>query len=88
MPIAARLRLSIMTTASAAVIYHKCSSYLEKSDFDQYVSRLDSWKNRVFGFFNKTLAATSLSLASKYEEQHVKIRDLINVTYRSVRFSV
>ncbi|CAF0886097.1 unnamed protein product [Adineta steineri] len=64
---AAKLRLSIVTTASAAVIYHKCSSYLEKTDFDQY-----------------TLAATALSLASKYEEEHVKIRDLINVTYRTL----
>ncbi|CAF2194453.1 unnamed protein product [Rotaria magnacalcarata] len=38
---AAKLRLSILTTASAAVIYHKCSCYLEKSDFDQYVSLKD-----------------------------------------------
>ncbi len=36
--LAAKLRLSILTTASAAVIYHKCSCYLEKTDFDQYVS--------------------------------------------------
>ena len=36
--LAAKLLLSIVTTASAAVIYHKCSSYLEKTDFDQYVS--------------------------------------------------
>ncbi|CAF3984542.1 unnamed protein product, partial [Rotaria magnacalcarata] len=64
---AAKLRLSILTTASAAVIYHKCSCYLEKSDFDQY-----------------TLAATALSLASKYEEEQIKIRDLINVTYRTL----
>lgn len=64
---AAKLRLSISTTASAAVIYHRCSCYLEDSQFDQY-----------------TLAITSLSLASKYEEEHVKIRDLINVTYRTL----
>jgi hypothetical protein len=36
--LAAKLRLSIVTTASAAIIYHKCSLYLEKTDFDQYVS--------------------------------------------------
>lgn len=36
--LAAKLRLSIVTTASAAVIYHKCSVYLEKTEFDQYVS--------------------------------------------------
>ena len=35
--LAAKLRLSILTTASAAVIYHRCSCFLEKSDFDQYV---------------------------------------------------
>lgn len=35
--LAAKLRLSIVTTASAAVIYHKCSCYLDKTDFDQYV---------------------------------------------------
>ncbi|UJR37092.1 hypothetical protein I4U23_029796 [Adineta vaga] len=64
---AAKLRLSIVTTASAAVIYHKCSCHLEKSEFDQY-----------------TLAVTALSLASKYEEEPVKIRDLINVTYRTL----
>lgn len=38
--LAAKLRLSIVTTASAAVIYHKCSVYLEKTEFDQYVSSL------------------------------------------------
>lgn len=35
--LAAKLRLSIVTTASAAIIYHKCSCYLDKTDFDQYV---------------------------------------------------
>jgi hypothetical protein len=81
--LAAKLRLSIVTTASAAVIYHKCSCFLEKSEFDQYVSEISlrapvdlHWRSR------KTLASTSLSLACKYEEEHVKIRDLINVTHR------
>jgi hypothetical protein len=48
--LAAKLRLSIVTTASAAVIYHKCSCYLEKSDFDQYVSleRFDKIDSKCF----------------------------------------
>ncbi|CAF0906445.1 unnamed protein product [Didymodactylos carnosus] len=63
---AAKLRLSIMTTASAAVIYHKSAAYLENTNFDHHVT------------------TTSLSLASKYEEEHVKIRDLINVAHRTL----
>ena len=38
----------------------------------------------IFPSDPQTLAATSLSLASKYEEEHIKVRDLINVTYRYV----
>jgi hypothetical protein len=49
--LAAKLRLSIVTTASAAVIYHKCSLYLEKTDFDQYVSSTIISSNNFASYF-------------------------------------
>ena len=61
-----KLRMKPVSLATAAMVYHKI------------VDTDSTWKS----FDPYLIATTSIYLASKIEEDHAKIRDVVNVCYR------
>jgi len=66
--IATQLKLSCLSKASACILYHKCQ--VEQSKLGE--DRLDKY----------LVAPTCVYLASKLGEEALKIRDIVNISYR------
>lgn len=77
-----KLKLKSETTASAAVYFHRLYASSAKS-VDE-VSVGESVGVAVDVYEPVTMAATCVYLAGKVEEEHLRLRDVINVFYSSV----
>lgn len=89
-----KLKTSAVTAAVASQIYHRFFEAASESSYDPYVSWpltsiSGSMKNSFSLAFHQLtalqlIAATSLYIASKQQDEPLKIRDLINVVHRTL----
>lgn len=85
--IGTKLRTNAVTTAVAAQIYHRFLEAVNDSSYDPYVSCQYVFKcTATIKFFSlsQLIAATALYIASKQQDEPIKIRDLINVIHRTL----
>lgn len=93
---AIKLNMKPLTSATAAIIYHRFFREVENESYDEYV-RLIRYNAFEYGFLMPTkllrnvyfspkqlIASASMYLAGKLKDDMVKIRDVINVTHNTL----
>jgi hypothetical protein len=84
--------MSDISLATATTIYHKFFKNLSINEFDPYVIsysychkfKLDIIFRLIIYYITKLIATASIYLGCKIEEEKVKLRDIINVSYRTL----
>ena len=83
-----KLRSKPVVVAVAAQIYHQFYAAAVDNSYDPFVGifslMLIIVKLMIFLVISKLIASTCLYVASKQEDDPLKIRDLINVVYRTL----